>query len=83
MKKRLTFQCGNAACKRKFSFQQEISEKQELLFTCPFCGTELILKLEPYRKRKKSVIRGEGDGAETSEWEYIFPELILAQLRQE
>lgn len=82
MKKRLTFQCGNMACKRKFSFQQKISEEQELLFTCPFCGTELILKLEPFRKRKKIVIRGEGDEAESSEWEYTFPEVILTQPRE-
>lgn len=83
MKKRLTFQCGNTACKRKFSFQQEITKEQELLFTCPFCSTELIVKLEPFRRRKKIVIRGEGDDTESAEWEYTFPEVILAQLRKE
>lgn len=79
MKKRLTFQC--AKCKRKFSFQQEITEEQELLFTCPFCGTELVLKLEPFKTRRRTTVRGEGNDAESSEWEYIFPDVIQAELR--
>lgn len=79
MKKRLTFQC--AKCNRKFSFQQEITEGQELLFTCPFCGTELVLKLEPFKKRKKTIMRGAGNDAESSEWEYIFPDVIQSELR--
>lgn len=79
MKKRLTFQCGK--CKRNFSFQQEITEEQELLFTCPYCGAELVLKLEPFKKRKKTTVRGEGNDAASSEWEYIFPDVIQTELR--
>lgn len=79
MKKRLTFQC--AKCNRKFSFQQKITEEQELIFTCPFCGAELILKLEPFKTRKKTTVRGEGNDAESSEWEYLFPDVIQAELR--
>ncbi|GJQ53125.1 MAG: hypothetical protein HKUEN02_19720 [Anaerolineaceae bacterium] len=79
MKKRLTFQCGK--CKRNFSFQQEITEEQELLFACPYCGAELVLKLEPFKKRKKTTVRGEGNDAESFEWEYIFPDVIQSELR--
>lgn len=79
MKKRLTFQCGK--CKEKFSFQREITAEQEIFFTCPFCGTELLLKLEPFRVRKMSALRGEGNDAESSEWEYVFPDVIQAELR--
>jgi hypothetical protein len=83
MKKRLTFRCGYGACKRKFSFQREITKEQELIFTCPFCNTELIVKLEPFRKRRKNVLRGEGKDADSTEWEYTFPEVIITQLREE
>lgn len=79
MKKKLTFQC--AKCKRKFSFQRKITKEQELIFTCPFCGTELILKLEPFKTRKKTTVRGEGNDAESSELEYVFPDVIQAELR--
>lgn len=79
MKKRLIFQCGK--CKEKFSFQREITAEQEIIFTCPFCGAELILKLEPFKTRKKSTVRGEGNDAESSELEYVFPDVIQAELR--
>ncbi len=79
MKKRLTFRCGK--CTRIFSFQREISAEQELLFTCPYCGAELVLRLEPFRKKKITVMRGEGKQEESSEWEYAFPEVLEAEAR--
>jgi NAD-dependent SIR2 family protein deacetylase len=83
MKKRLTFQC--AKCNRTFSFQTEITDKQELLFTCPYCGAELVLRLQPFQKRKHSVMRGERnpEAVSEAEWEYEFPEVLLSELRQE
>ncbi|MBV6393470.1 MAG: hypothetical protein KPEEDBHJ_02711 [Anaerolineales bacterium] len=79
MKKRLTFQCGNANCKRNFSFKREITEEQEFIFPCPFCNTELIVKLEPFKVRKKTFVRGEETHADSDEWEYAFPEVIPTQ----
>lgn len=80
MKKRLTFKCGK--CLRNFSFQKEITAEQEWFFTCPFCGTELLLKLEPFKKKKPTnVHRGEGTEGDSAEWEYVFPEVIEAEAR--
>lgn len=81
IKKRLTFQCGK--CERKFSFQREISDEQELIFDCPFCGVELVLKLDPFKRKKisalKSAVHGDAEAGElTDEWEYEFPDLIPA-----
>ncbi len=81
MKKRLTFKCGK--CKRIFSFTKELTDEQELFFTCPFCGQELVLRLAPFQTRKITVLRGEGQAAqETTEWEYAFLDVIDAELRE-
>lgn len=77
MKKRLTFRCGK--CTRTFSFTKDLTDEQELLFSCPFCGTELVLRLEPFRRKKITVTRGAGD--ETTEWEYAFPDVIETEGR--
>lgn len=80
MKKRLTFRC--AKCKNTFSFTKDLTDEQELLFTCPFCGAELVLRLEPFRSKKITVVRGEGGAAqETPAWEYAFPEVIETEFR--
>lgn len=81
-KERLTFKCGK--CTRNFSFQLEITAEQERFFKCPYCGTELLLKLEPFKKKKPTTIRrGEGRADETIEGEYEFPAVILTQPREE
>ncbi len=74
MKKRPTFKCGK--CTQTFSFTKELTDEQELLFDCPFCGTELVLRLEPFRRKKITVARGEGRPEETGDWEYAFPDVI-------
>lgn len=79
MKKRLTFRCGK--CTRTFSFTKELTDEQELLFTCPFCNAELVLRLEPFRKKKITVLRGAGTHSQPDEWEYVFPDVISAELR--
>lgn len=79
-KKRPTFQCGS--CNRKFSFQKEITAEQEWIFTCPYCGTELSIRLEPYKVKTVPVLRGDpSPGDSQDEWDYNFPEVILAQPR--
>lgn len=78
-KQRLTFQCGK--CKRNFTFQKKITIEQEWIFQCPYCGTELLLKLEPFRKKPTNLIRGASNTEESLEWEYDFPAVILTQPR--
>lgn len=79
-KQRLTFKCGK--CTRNFSFQKEITAEQEWFFTCPYCGAELLLKLEPFKKKKPmNIHRGAETENESTEWEYVFPEVIPASPR--
>lgn len=79
-KQRRTFKCGK--CTRNFSFQKKITAEQEWFFKCPYCGTELILKLEPFKKKKTTLVRGEGRADETLDWDYEFPPVIATQPRE-
>jgi predicted RNA-binding Zn-ribbon protein involved in translation (DUF1610 family) len=65
------------------SDQKEITEEQELIFACPFCETELLLKLDPFKKKKMDVLKSAYRGAEEQpeDWEYDFPEVIPAPPR--
>ena len=74
MKKRFAFKCWN--CDRKYTLFKEITEEQELIVPCPFCNAEAVVKLEPFKKKKKSVMRGEGDPDQSVGYEYDFPEVI-------
>ncbi|GIK09666.1 MAG TPA: hypothetical protein PKC99_13590 [Anaerolineales bacterium] len=76
-KKRLTFQCWN--CSKTFSLTKKITDEQELILSCPFCGAESVAKL--HREKKKTVYRGEGDTGQ-DEWEYTFPTIIQTQTRE-
>jgi len=77
MKKRQAFRCWN--CLRIYTLFKEFTNQQELIVPCPFCNKEAVVKLEPFRKEKKSLLRGEADGDETIGYEYQFPEVIPTQ----
>jgi DNA-directed RNA polymerase subunit RPC12/RpoP len=78
MKKRFTFKCWN--CKRKYTLFKEITDQQELIVPCPFCDAEGIVKLEPFKKKKVTVMRGEDD--QTLGYEYDFPDVIATEKRE-
>lgn len=75
MKKRFAFKCWN--CKRKYTLFKEITDEQELIVPCPYCNEEAIVKLDPYKKKKKTVMRGNDD--QEIGYEYDFPEIIPTQ----
>ena len=77
MKKRLAFKCWN--CKRKYTLFKEITDEQTLIVPCPFCNEEAIVKLEPYKRDVKSVLKGEADEDQSIGYEYDFPEVIPTQ----
>ncbi len=78
MRKRLAFQCWN--CHRTYTLMKEITKEQELIVACPFCKAEAVVKLEPFIKPRKTVLRGDADGqAETLGYEYDFPKIINTQ----
>jgi DNA-directed RNA polymerase subunit RPC12/RpoP len=74
MKKRLSFKCWN--CERKYSLFKEITPEQELMVACPFCNQEAIVKLEPYKRAKISVLRGKDEEGPPAGYEYQFPDVI-------
>jgi DNA-directed RNA polymerase subunit RPC12/RpoP len=77
MKKRFAFKCWN--CNRKYTLFKEITDEQELIVPCPYCNAEAIVKLKPYEKKKKSVMRSEGDHDQSIGYEYDFPDVIPTQ----
>jgi hypothetical protein len=77
MKKRLSFKCWN--CRRKYSLFSEITNQQELIVPCPFCDAEAVVQLEPFKKERKSVLKGDGDADQSTGYEYQFPEVIPTQ----
>ena len=77
MEKRFAFKCWN--CRRDYTLFKEITDEQELIVPCPFCNAEAVVKLEPYKKKKKTVMRGAGDGEQSIGYEYDFPEVIPTQ----
>lgn len=77
MKSRFVFKCWN--CKREFSLFKEITIQQTLIVPCPFCNKEALVELEPYRKNKKKVMRGDSGEGEALGYEFEFPEVIPTQ----
>ena len=77
MNKRFTFNCWS--CKRDYTLFKEITEEQELIVACPFCNAEAVVKLEPFKKNKKTVMRGTGDDDQSIGYEYDFPDVIPTQ----
>ena len=77
MKKRFAFKCWN--CNRKYTLFKDITEEQDLIVPCPFCNAEAVVKLEPFKKKKKTVMRGAGDDEQSIGYEYDFPEVIPTQ----
>jgi len=81
MKKRFTFKCWN--CGKTYALLREITEAQELIVACPFCEKEAIVKLEPFKKKVISNLRGEGNDAdEALGFEYEFPEELPTEERK-
>ncbi len=77
MKKRFTFQCWE--CKKNYTLFKEITHEQELIVQCPFCNAEAVVKLNPFRREKKTVLRGGGDDEQSVGLEYDFPNVIPTQ----
>lgn len=77
MMKRLIFKCWN--CKKEYSLFKEITSQQALIVPCPFCNEQAVVKLEPYKQEKISVLRGDEAGGQALVYEYQFPEVIPTQ----
>jgi transposase-like protein len=71
MKKRFAFLCWN--CGRNYTLFREITNEQILTVACPFCDAEGVVDLEPHRKMKKHVLRGNGEPEPVAELELPDP----------
>jgi len=59
MGNRFTFKCWN--CHKDYTLFREITNEQVLTVACPYCDSEAVVDLDPYRKTVTSVMRGIGD----------------------
>ena len=55
MEDRFTFKCWN--CNKDYTLFREITDQQELIVACPYCGEEGVVDLNPYRKTVMTVVR--------------------------
>ena len=78
MEKRFAFKCWK--CERKYTLFKSITKEQELIVQCPFCDSEAVVKLEPFKKKKMTVRRGDDD--QSIGYEYDFPEVIPTEERK-
>jgi DNA-directed RNA polymerase subunit RPC12/RpoP len=72
--KRFTFKCWN--CDRKYTLLREITEEQTLMVACPYCNTEGVVDLDPFRKKVKPVMRGEEKVGNDMLEELDLPEVL-------
>lgn len=74
MEKRFTFSCWN--CLHTYTLFREITDQQELIVSCPYCGTEAVAKLPQYGKKTISVWRGIEEHPASLPDEYVLPDVI-------
>lgn len=77
MKKRLKFQCWN--CRKTYTLLREIEDLQKLIVACPYCNTDAVVDLDPFRKPTVTPFRG-GNASQTSlGTELDLPETLPTQ----
>jgi len=74
MKKRLKFECWN--CDTVFSLLLETDEKPDLVSECPYCSEEVLIELEPHRKKWTTIFRADSQGDSKILSDDAFPEII-------
>ncbi len=85
--KRQKFECG--ACHKIFSVFITLTDEQELIYPCPFCRTELVISLEPFRKKVVGVLKSvevmrgveKEDEKKQDELTYNLPDVLPAHPR--
>lgn len=79
MNKRLKLQCWN--CQKTYFETLEITDQQEVIVRCPYCRTEAVVNLKPYRKQTKTVFRGENKDPQSNE-EFNLPDVLPTKERK-
>lgn len=59
MQKRLTFKCCNSKCQREYSLLFNLQGRPKLAVECPYCSTEAIADLDPFRDNCVEVFKGD------------------------
>ena len=75
--KRRTFECWN--CKRTYTLLREITKEQILSVACPYCDSEAVVDLKPFRKVKKVVMRGNSEDEQNLSEELELPDVLPTQ----
>ncbi len=76
MGKRYTFKCWN--CTKTYTLFRKITKGQVLTVACPYCNADAVVDLEPYRKEKKVVMRGDEEEQNLGE-NLQLPEIFPTQ----
>ena len=79
MKKRFAFRCWN--CPKTYTLFREITNEQEIIAACPYCHADAVVKLDPFRKEKKTVslVRGESGDEQSPGFELQLPDVLPTQ----
>lgn len=80
MEKRFEFKCWK--CERTYTLFREITNQQELFVGCPYCNTEGVVKLDPFRKQTKTVLRGKNAAEASLGDELQLPDILPTQKRE-
>lgn len=82
MNKRLKLQCWN--CPKTYFETLEITDQQEVIVKCPYCQSEAVVNLRPYRKKTMTVMKRidlENLGNESNE-ELQLPDILPTKKRE-
>lgn len=77
MKKRLTFKCWK--CQKTYTLLREITNEQVLIVACPYCNAEAKAKLDSYRNKPITVLKGDGGKEQPPGLELQLPDIIPTQ----
>ena len=74
MEDRFTFKCWN--CNKDYTLFREITDQQELIVACPYCGEEGVVDLNPYRKTVMTVVKSVEAKEQSRGQELDLPEVL-------
>lgn len=57
--KRIRLKCWNAACGREYTLLREFEGQPQLFVACPYCLSEGVVDLAPWRSKTVEIYQGE------------------------
>lgn len=78
MDKRLKFKCWNKECQREYSLLKrlEAGEQPKLIVECPFCSSQAVVDLAPYRSPVQAVAKDPFSEAAPVAYKFDLPDVL-------